>query len=306
MANILTRYIDSLFHVYQWRDLSAWDNLPQQQRPIYGVYHIFCLDGWQELVKQQITTIRESGLLDATDHLYVSVITNNPSDVDVLKLIVNSPKLVIISNTNDATRYEYPALEYVREIAEKVPESLIYYFHTKGISYQTAHSRDARFHSFQQKIIAWREMLEYFIFERWHVAVNVLCDGYDTYGCYRWPPRNYKMYSGSFWWAKAEYINTLPPFQKEVIRSNRFYSEVWLYERAHHDFSAFDTLADLYYVRILPSLYKREKPPLYEVFRFVLIYNWRKFLKHVFHINYKKRNQERFQRLISAITSSVI
>ena len=87
------------------------------------------------------------------------------------------------------------------------------------------------FRSFQQKIEAWREMLEYFIFDKWQVAVNVLSNGFDTYSCYRWPPRNYTMYSGSFWWSTSAYIRKLPDFQSDIISSNRFYSEVWLFER---------------------------------------------------------------------------
>ena len=140
-------------------------------------------------------------------------------------------------------------------------------------------------------------MLEYFIFDKWQVAVNVLSNGFDTYSCYRWPPRNYTMYSGSFWWARSAYIRKLPDFQSDIISSNRFYSEVWLFERNHQQFSAFDTIADLYFVRIPRSIYTDGTPSFIDKLRFSFMYNFRKIQKHIFHYNYKQRCQQRFQQL---------
>jgi len=130
-------------------------------------------------------------------------------------------------------------------------------------------------------------MLEHFIFFKWNVAVNALCNGFDTYGCYRWPPKDYRMYSGSFWWARSSYVRQLPEFNPSVIRQNRFYSEVWLFERVHNAFSAFDTIADLYFVDIPRSIYDDGKPRRWDVIRFVVAYNWRKIQKHLLHYNYK-------------------
>ncbi len=48
-----------------------------------------------------------------------------------------------------------------------------------------------------------------------------------------------------------------------VISTNRFYSEVWLFERNHRQFSAFDTIADLYFVRIPRSEHSRQ-PSIYQ------------------------------------------
>jgi hypothetical protein len=252
--------------------------------------------GWSTLVKKQIDNLRESGLLTATKTLYISCIAAKPSDVERLKQLINSDKIEIISNISDPKRYEYPALEFIKRLSER-EECLIYYFHTKGISYQSLTTNDRQFLSFKQKIDAWREMLEYFIFDKWQVAVNVLTDEFDTYSCYRWPPRHYTMYSGSFWWAKSDYLKTLPDFEKDIISVNRFYSEVWLFERNHRQFSAFDTIADLYFVRIPRSIYTDGPTKLWDNIYFSLVYNIRKIEKHLFKFNYKQHCQQRFQKL---------
>lgn len=296
MKNIFARVYDTLFNVCNKRDLEKWDVAPESDKNIYGVYHVYCDTDWERLVIKQIESLKTSGLFDATTTFYVSCITSKDSDVDKLKEIVGSDKLQIISVTDNPCRYEYPALEYVRQISA-AEDCMIYYFHTKGISYQTSDCTDRAFLSFKNKIVAWCEMMEYFIFFKWNVAVNALNSGYDTYGCYLWPPRKQKMYSGSYWWANSLYIRTLPDFREDVIAHDRFYSETWLFENIHKFFSAFDTTADLYFVRISRSLYTKGATKVADQLGFVFMYNYRKIQKHVFGYNYKKICQKKFQKL---------
>lgn len=296
MKNIVARVYDTLFHVYKKRDLQQWDVAPLSTRPIYGVYHVYCDIGWERLVIKQIESLKSSGLFDATTTFYVSCITSHENDVNKLKEIIDSDKLQIISVTDNPLKYEYPALEFIKTLSN-AEDCMIYYFHTKGISYQTSDCTDRSFLSFKKKIVAWCELMEYFVFFKWNIAVNALSSGYDTYGCYIWPPRKHKMYSGSYWWANSLYIRTLPDFKDSVIAHDRFYSETWLFENTHKFFSAFDTTVDLYYVRIPRSVYVKGKTKLVDKFKFVIMYNYRKILKHVFGYNYKKICQNRFQKL---------
>lgn len=296
MACSLRRFLDSFLRVYRREDLSAWEHAPAASLPIYGVYHVYCDRGWERLVSSQVERLRRSGLLDATRKLYVSVIARQASDVDALLRLMDSDKVEIIARDQDPRRYEYPALEHLREVARR-EDCLLYYFHSKGITYQSLDTRDRTFRSFRRKIDAWREMLEYFVFDKWQVAVNVLSAGYDTYGCYQWPPRAYTMFSGNFWWVTAGYARRLPAFDERVIANDRFYSEVWLYQLPHRTFSAFETIADLYFVRIPRTIYADERPRLSARLAFTLTYNWRKLLKHAFGYNYKRRCQRRYQKL---------
>lgn len=295
--NLLKRIYQSFFRVCRRPDLSQWEHAPQPNgMPIYGVYHVMLGNGWQTLVRKQVDNLKKSGLLDATTTLFVSCIATNQADVELLKSIIGSPKLKIIACHADPTQYEYPALRHLKALANH-EDCLVYYFHSKGISYQSVTTNDALFRSFYRKIEAWRELLEFFIFTKWKVAVNVLASGYDSYGCLRWPPRAFTMYSGNFWWAASRHIRHLPELTEENIRGNRFYSEVWLFSRKHRQFSPFDSIADPYFVRFPRSIYAEKNPPLWDRICFSLAYNARKVQKHVFHYNYKKRCQQRFQQL---------
>lgn len=296
MTSAFRRMSDKLFHVYDLYDTSAWEYEPDSRCPVYGVYHVMCDTGWERIVCRQVEKLRNSGLLDVTVALFVSVIAGKDDDVRRLREIIDSTKLRIISCVSDPRRYEYPALEHVRRLAVR-EDCMIYYFHTKGISYQATGSGDPLFRSFRNNIDAWTEMLEHFILEKWRVAVNALAAGYDTYGCYRWPPRNYTMFSGNFWWVSSAFARSLPDFEESVTRGNRFYSEVWLFQKPNRVFSSFETVADLYFLRIPRSIYTSPTPSIYDRWSFILVYNWRKFLKHAFGYDYKRRCQRRFQRL---------
>ena len=155
MSNLYKRVKDSIFHTYNRKDLSAWEHTPSTPLPIYGVYHVMLDTGWTSLVKSQIENLKRSGLLTATKKLYVSCIASKQADVALLKQIIDSDKVEIISNSSDPKKYEYPALEYIRQLADN-EECLIYYFHSKGISYQSITTRDRQFQSFKHKIDAWR------------------------------------------------------------------------------------------------------------------------------------------------------
>lgn len=302
MASMLKRVKDKLFHIYDRRDTAAWEYEPDSRLPVYGVYHVMCDTGWERLVSRQVETLRDSGLLDATKTLFVSVIARDRDDVRRLcGMIGGGKKVQVVSDVSNPLRYEYPALEHVRRLADS-EDCMIYYFHTKGISYQSVDSEDALFRSFLRKIDAWTEMLEYFVLAKWRVAVNALAAGYDTYGCYRWPPRGYTMFSGNFWWVSSAFARTLPCFGEEVTSGNRFYSEVWLFQKPNKVFSPFETVADLYFVRIPRTIYTEPAPPVRDRMAFVITYNWRKFLKHAFGYSYKKRCQKKFQKLNNMVS----
>jgi len=296
MASVFKRVADKLFHVYDRRDTTAWEHEPDCSLPIYGVYHVMCDTGWERLVSRQVKALRDSGLLDATKTLFVSVIAKDGGDVEKLCGMIGSQKVQVVSNVNNPRRYEYPALEHVKWLADS-EDCMIYYFHTKGISYQSVDSEDALFRSFRSKIDAWTEMLEHFVIGKWRVAVNALAAGYDTYGCYRWPPRRYTMFSGNFWWVSSAFARTLPRFSGEVADTDRFYSEVWLFQKPNKVFSPFETIVDLYFVRIPRTIYTMITPPICDRMVFAITYNWRKFLKHAFGYSYKKRCQRKFQKL---------
>lgn len=298
MYTVFHKFRDTFFRAFRRYDLTRWEGEPECDKPIYGVYHVYCDKEWQTMVRDQIGRLKESGLYAATTRLFVSCITGNTDDLRQLKDIIGEEKMEIISATDDPRRFEYPALMFMHDRAQR-EDCLFYYFHTKGITYQSAGNSDRKFNAFKRNIEAWRHMMEYSIFFKWRVAVNVLLAGYDTCGCYRLPPipQPYYLYAGNFWWARSSYLRRLPAFDETIFASNRFYAEEWLYKVGPKDFSTFDTQADLYFVYMPESLYADKRLPLWEAVKFVLTYNLRKARKQYLHHDYKAEYQRRYQVL---------
>ena len=289
---------DTVYRAFERYDLTTWDVPLSVSLPIYGVYHVYCDTNWQDMVTEQIKALKASGLLEQTAKLYVNCI-GQPQDIEELRRIICSDKMELIAVVQDSRQYEYPALKFLHEKSQQ-EDALFYYFHTKGISYQALKVKDKRFKRFKRNIEAWRNMMEYFLFDKWRVAVNVLTYGnYDTYGCYRLPPppAAYYLYAGNFWWSRSSYLRRLPIFTPSQFSVERFSAETWLYKAKPHDFSAFDTMADLYYVYIPPVLYHDAEPPYMAKFRFIAWYNIRKFRKQILGYDYKKHYQLRYQRI---------
>ena len=231
MTSILKRIYKSTLGIYERKDLSSWSHTPACSTPIYGIYHIFCDANWKEMVREQMQHLADSGLLEASNRLYISCIARNNEDimelVDILRQY-SEDKIEFVSKTTNPQRFEFPALDYMYEKSQH-EDFLFYYFHTKGITYQTTlHQEDREFKGFVDKIVAWRRMMEYFLMNQWKVAVNTLEAGYDTYGSYLFPPFKNRMYAGNFWWAKASYFRTLPALDEDTKLHNRFMAEEWL------------------------------------------------------------------------------
>ena len=317
MYTIFHKFRDTFFRTTSKYDLSRWDVEPPTQLPVYGVYHIFCDKDWQRMAGQQIAHLKSSGLFAATVRLYVSIIARNDGDVEELRRIVgDDEKLVVVSDCRDPRKFEYPALQFLRRKAAE-EDCLVYYFHTKGITYQNFNTADRKFNNFKRNIEAWRMMMEYFIFDKWKVAVNLMsgdrpaaADGpqrqplsgerFDVYGCYRFPPppMKYYLYAGNFWWARGEYVRRLPDFDESRMADDRFFAEEWLFRGNPVSFSAFDTLADIYCVNMEPCLYRSdERASLWAKLRFTMRYNFVKLCRHGFGYDYKEVCQKRYQRL---------
>ena len=320
MYTILDKLTDTLFHTTSKYDLTAWEHTPQTDLPIYGVYHIFCDKDWQNMVAMQIKHLKDSGLFAVTDKLYVSIIARSNEDISELHRIVgDDEKLVVVADEREPLKFEYPALQFIRRKCIE-EDCLVYYFHTKGITYQNFSTTDRKFNNFKRNIESWRLMMEYFLFDKWKVAVNLLSgskvaqsDGpqhipaagerFDVYGCYRFPPppMQYYLYAGNFWWTRGEYVRALPDFDESRFSSDRFFAEEWLFRGSPKSFSAFDTLADIYCVNMSPCLYRSDmKATLWAKLKFMLRYNFVKLCRHGFGYDYKTVCQKRYQKIKSA------
>lgn len=127
---------------------------------------------------------------------------------------VNSKIEIVVHSGN---KEEADTLKWVRDYAKDNPGDYVLYFHMKGITKQNEATED------------WRKYMEYFAIERWKDCIAKLDEGYDCCGVMlnsQTPIGYWPHFSGNFWWATTDYINTLKPEFLELPW--RYYREFWI------------------------------------------------------------------------------
>lgn len=189
------------------------------------VYNIF-VDGkseFREIISGQVNDIIKFGLLEEVD-LYVTatVTVDNFKHKEQAKKFISTvcekAKSVEFFSEN---RFEYFGIRKVWYLAQIYHESIILYFHTKGIS-QKSISRNSI-----------ERILTSHSFKEWKLIIDIFHQNPEINKIGLFPSEN----SGSniepwggwvwynFWWARGSYITRCP---KPEISENRYYYESWL------------------------------------------------------------------------------
>jgi len=157
---------------------------------IYGFHHI-CFDkNGKEVFEEQLKSLINSGLYEASKVIYCSVLGSTNG-------YILPNKYRVIYRSVDSKLYERPILEYMRKQSDILPGKY-WYIHTKGIGHYKKNT--------YKNVNDWRLYMEYFVIKGWRRCVMDL-ERYDIAGV------NYKTYpsshfSGNFWWARSSYIQT--------------------------------------------------------------------------------------------------
>jgi hypothetical protein len=105
--------------------------------------------------------------------------------------------------SEDTLLYEVPTINKIRDFSRQHKNCEILYLHTKV----TTHPKNS------QNINDWIDMMLYFLLEQWPVATDALKD-HCAVGCnyhnYDSSSNTPSHFSGNFWWAKSELLETLP------------------------------------------------------------------------------------------------
>jgi hypothetical protein len=183
------------------------------------VYHVYCVGFWEELVKEQLLRLKNTGLYDAASILWVTIndLNNNKTRID--KIFAKYPKFQIeYRNDNSA---EAPGIRKVYDICQGDTNLKVLYFHAKGVS-NTYRSIENKQELCQRKIEgskSWRLCMEHFLIAGWEDCVkrldyhDVVCTTYTD--SWVW---------GNFWWANADYIRA-HPFPAD---GTRWFFEYWI------------------------------------------------------------------------------
>jgi hypothetical protein len=164
------------------------DEMLNKKSNIAAFYNMFASGpDFQGIVRNQVDTIKGSGLLDRLDYVFYATMGAGGD-----AFTVEEPKFVHIAHYGDQGE-EIQTLSMLYQYCFANPKSKVLYFHDKG-SYH---------HSYANvKICA---ILNCYVLNPY--CIDAL-DNHDTCG-WRISPTPYIHYSGNFWWARCSYINTL-------------------------------------------------------------------------------------------------
>jgi beta-1,4-mannosyl-glycoprotein beta-1,4-N-acetylglucosaminyltransferase len=200
--------------------LTSFYNNPVKPK-IFCVIHSCTLpDKGTKMLDFIVNVINRTGFIDVVDNVFINNI-GTPIENIYNYNTESKNKYIVINYSDNASLFEFPSLNLVKQISNNNPDSYILYLHTKGISHKDP--------NFINNINDWNNMMLYFLVEKYNECINQLSKEYDTVGCnyvhvtYRYPMH----YSGNFWWSKASYINKLHLLDEKNI--DKPYAEFWLF-----------------------------------------------------------------------------
>ena len=167
------------------------------------------------LVDEQIKRLYRSGLLDHVDSVQCTISGKYATRMfPFVSLYKDWLEVIDLQNSDD--NFEGFTLQYLHESCctadDDDPDSHVLYFHTKGMSQFCGLSRYPQKWDTQSRLPAvnsWRKMMETAVIDRWQENIQQLDNGFQVsgvnYTTWFWPHM-----SGNFWWARADYIKSLP------------------------------------------------------------------------------------------------
>lgn len=201
-------------------------------RPILIYYHTYLVGNYKLLIHEQLLKLFSSGLYKECQNIYIGISSHDDVNTQwVLDLIKDYDKIIpLVFEENDA---EKSTLRFLMDMATK-GDYYFYYYQTKNVITNTG----MKGHITQEQIIKnelWRISMEYNTIDRWRECITLLNEGYDAIGCNLVPYShvgNHIHFSGNFWWAKSELINTLDHnylYDRELLGGqNSLLAEFWI------------------------------------------------------------------------------
>jgi hypothetical protein len=174
---------------------------------IHVFYHLYQVNDWENVYRDQMETMERSGLVDAAASITIGVVGDaglpcTPKGALVKRHSVN----IDVAET----------MQMLAEFSRENPDTKVCFFHSKGVTGPSpAHT-------------SWRKYLDYWTLTCWQKNVELLC-GADCVGtnwridcfCGRRPH-----FSGCFWWANSQFINGLNP--EFLTYPDRMLREFWI------------------------------------------------------------------------------
>lgn len=172
-----------------------------------------------DLMAQQMLTIETCGLVNYAKEITIGV-NGGEEDADIARMLAPEKAKVVTHGVGTGT--EITTLNLIREWVKSHRDWYVLYFHTKGASHpETPNAR-------------WRLNMEQHVLWNWRVCILDMDKGADACGCYWLTPeehptliQNHPFFGGTFFWAKSNYLATLPPLPPPEF-VYRYHAESWI------------------------------------------------------------------------------
>ena len=185
------------------------------------------LPGAFSVVDEQMDWLKKSGLLNYTSKFVVGINGGEESN-DLANLVIPAQAERVMHGLS--SRSENLTILEIEKWVKDHPNWNVLYFHSKGA---TQNPNDIL-------RISWRSCMMRNLVINWRRCVSDLDLGYDSVGCH-WLKKmgsdhSQNYWAGNFWWAKSNFLQTLPPMSDRIrikmsgISSleSRYESEVWI------------------------------------------------------------------------------
>jgi hypothetical protein len=186
------------------------------------VYHAAAMGNWHEVVREQMSLLRECGLAqalgDAGDAVRLSHVGHHLETVLGEAEAQNVPVKVIRSDPNVSHYETFAMIEIDRLAKEEKAVRPILYFHTKGVSSPGDHYKKL-----------WRKVMEYHVVSKWQENAKAIKD-YDAVG-FGWWDCGGPHFPGTFWMVSPDWVRKLPDFvgyHWQVHNGRRYSCEGWI------------------------------------------------------------------------------
>jgi hypothetical protein len=173
-------------------------------------YHVFADGDWQTASQEHLQALIDSELIDNLDDMFLGIVGSEPNRDTVKREL---PGIVI---AEAETGWEQVTLNAVHEFAQ-TDTGAIFYAHTKNA---WARSNVAA---------AWRTSMTHDTVTRWKECVYALravetCGPHMMRSSLPEHREHEFFFGGNFWWARSNYVATLPPVKTE----HRYQAEGWI------------------------------------------------------------------------------
>lgn len=169
------------------------------------------------ILTEQLAALHGSGLVDAASEIHIGATGRNSLLVAAL-----APPKAIVHHHPDSLDGERPTLEILRQWLPGHAGWLVCYHHIKGVS----HAGDT--------CAKWRRCMEAVIIWNWQACVRDLDQGFQTAGAHWLTPERHNIpnktpyWGGNFWWARQDYLITLPPLPPASATGRYYDGEAWI------------------------------------------------------------------------------